>query len=118
MTGEPRTLEEAAQYAAIAPKTTFRLLGLGKNKGYDCINRGEIPSIVLAGKTLVPVVPLLRLVGADSLCQRDDGVSVSESTPSHRVTTHAGVNPSDNGAAGTAPSRTSGVVGGVPHERD
>ena len=42
-----------------------RLLGLGKNATWQAVYRGEIPSLTIGGRRLVPLVPFLRLLGAD-----------------------------------------------------
>jgi excisionase family DNA binding protein len=118
MTGEPQTLQEVARFAVIERKTICRLTGLGKNTVNAMIDRGEIPSVTVGRRVLVPTVPFLELFGAGHLCQGGGNPSADGATPSHRVMTHAGVNPSDNGAAGTAPSRAGGDVVGVPHGRD
>jgi excisionase family DNA binding protein len=41
---------------------TARALGLSRNSTYDAIRRGEIPSLRINGRILVPVVALARLL--------------------------------------------------------
>jgi excisionase family DNA binding protein len=50
----PRTIsvEEAA-----------KLLGIGRNTAYDCVKRGEIPSLRLGRRLVVPVGKLMELLG-------------------------------------------------------
>ncbi|MBM3531159.1 MAG: helix-turn-helix domain-containing protein [Alphaproteobacteria bacterium] len=40
-----------------------KLMGLSKNPAYDAIKRGDIPSIRLGGRIVVPTAPLRRLLG-------------------------------------------------------
>lgn len=42
-----------------------RLLGLGRNASYDAARRGEIPTLRIGQRLLVPVPALLDLVGFD-----------------------------------------------------
>jgi excisionase family DNA binding protein len=39
-----------------------RLLGLGRNCGYDAVKRGDIPSVKIGGRILVPRAALDRLL--------------------------------------------------------
>lgn len=39
-----------------------RLLGLGRNCGYDAVKRGDIPSVKIGGRILVPKAALDRLL--------------------------------------------------------
>ena len=40
-----------------------RRLGIGKNLAYEAVGRGEIPSIKVGGRILVPVAALDRMLG-------------------------------------------------------
>ena len=42
-------------------------LGLGRNSVYDAVHRGEIPSLRIDARILIPVAPLLKLVGIEGL---------------------------------------------------
>ncbi|MGA8756456.1 MAG: helix-turn-helix domain-containing protein [Stellaceae bacterium] len=42
--------------------TAARLLGLGRNSTYDAIARGEIPSIKIGSRILVPIEGLKRML--------------------------------------------------------
>ncbi len=44
---------------------TGKVLGLSKDSAYGAVSRGEIPSIRIGRRLLVPVPALLRLLGAD-----------------------------------------------------
>ena len=60
------TLAEARELAAITPAQARHLLGgIGKNALYQAIQRGEIPSLRLGAKILIPVEPLLRLLAGE-----------------------------------------------------
>jgi hypothetical protein len=40
-----------------------RLMGLSKNPAYDAIKRGDIPSIRIGGRIVIPTAPLRQLLG-------------------------------------------------------
>lgn len=42
-----------------------RFLGVGRGAAYECVRNGEIPSLALGRKRLVPVPKLLQLLGAE-----------------------------------------------------
>lgn len=42
-----------------------RVLGVGRNQAYSGVADGSIPSVRIGGRILVPVVPLLRMLGID-----------------------------------------------------
>lgn len=48
-----------------------RLVGLCKNATWQAIYRGEIPSLTIGRRRLVPLVPILRLLGVDDDAVRD-----------------------------------------------
>ena len=45
--------------------TAGRVLGLGRCAAYEAVSRGDITSIRIGRRLLVPVVPLLAMVGID-----------------------------------------------------
>lgn len=45
---------------------TAALLGIGRTAAYDAVRRGEIPSLRIGRRVLVPVAKLLHLVGLDA----------------------------------------------------
>ncbi len=62
--GEPATMEEARQYAALKPTTVFRLMRLSKNAGWQAIHEGRIPCVHVSAKVYrVPVKPWLESLG-------------------------------------------------------
>jgi excisionase family DNA binding protein len=40
-----------------------KLLGIGRNTAYDAVKRGEIPSLRLGRRLVVPVGKLMELLG-------------------------------------------------------
>jgi len=59
------TLDEARQLAAISPKQAGHLLSMGKNATYQAIQRGQIPSLRIGSKIVIPTESLLRLLAGD-----------------------------------------------------
>jgi len=57
------TIDEARQRAAITIPQAGYLLGLGRSSAYECANAGELPTLKLGGRRVVPVPRLLELVG-------------------------------------------------------
>jgi hypothetical protein len=45
------------------PFAGMEILGLSRQGSYDAARRGEIPTIRLGRRLLVPVIPLRRLLG-------------------------------------------------------
>ena len=56
------TMEEARQKAALSPAQAGHLLGLGTNATYRAIQRGEIFSLRLGAKIVIPVPALLAML--------------------------------------------------------
>ena len=54
----------------LKPEQAFALLGVGRTAGYELIRCGELPSLRLGGKLLVPTAPLLLLVGVTQPVQQ------------------------------------------------
>ena len=42
-----------------------RAFGLGRNGAYEAVKRGDIPSLKIGGRLVVPTAPLRRLLGMD-----------------------------------------------------
>ena len=59
------TLDELRQWAAVKPEVAFEAIDISRSSGYDAIKRGEIPSVRIGHRLLIPTAPLLRLLGAD-----------------------------------------------------
>lgn len=60
------TIDELRTKATISlyPETT-ELLGISKNSGYSAATRGDIETLRIGGRIVVPVAPLLRLLGIE-----------------------------------------------------
>jgi hypothetical protein len=46
------------------------LLGLGRSAAYDAVRRGDIPSLSIGRRRVVPTAKLLALLGLDDLAAR------------------------------------------------
>jgi hypothetical protein len=62
---EVRHLATIPLYAEDRPNAAG-LLGLGRQGAYESARRGELPTIRLGRRVLVPVSKLLALIGVDS----------------------------------------------------
>lgn len=49
--------------ATLTVVETAKLLGVGRNQAYDAIHRGEIPSLRVGNRILVPRSGLVELLG-------------------------------------------------------
>ena len=56
------TMTEAQERGAVSVEEARHLLGLGRSAAYDAIRSGEIPSVRVGRRLLVPVPALLRLL--------------------------------------------------------
>ncbi len=65
MTAPALTLDEARTRATLTVEEAGRILRVSTKSAYGAIGRGEIPSLRLGGRVLVPVPALLRLLGDD-----------------------------------------------------
>lgn len=57
------TLDEARQRAAISPDECRALLGLSRNAMYSALCRGDVESLRIGGRIVIPVPALLALLG-------------------------------------------------------
>ena len=60
-----QTLSDVVGRATITVQEAGTILGIGRSAAYAAVSRGEIPSLRLCGRILIPVPQLLRLVGYD-----------------------------------------------------
>lgn len=51
--------------ATVTVEEAAKRLGIGRNQGYEGVHRGDIPSIKIGKRILVPVAALNRLLGID-----------------------------------------------------
>ena len=64
----PRSKRPPANDAlTVSVPAAGKLLGLGRNAAYEAAARGEIPSIRIGGRVLVPKVALQRLLAGVNL---------------------------------------------------
>jgi excisionase family DNA binding protein len=57
--------EELKGKLTIDITTAARILGIGVNQAYAAAKAGEIPTLRLGRRLLVPVAPLLKLLGVE-----------------------------------------------------
>jgi hypothetical protein len=61
----PLTLDELRARTVVSVEEAGSVLDLSRSSAYLAAKRGELPTIRLGRKLVVPVVPLLRLLGLD-----------------------------------------------------
>jgi len=54
-----------SERATLKPEEAFALIGLSRASGYKALKRGEIPSIRLGSKLLVPTAELRDMLGLE-----------------------------------------------------
>lgn len=59
------TLPDPATEPVLTPERAGAILGLGRTASYDAIRRGDIPSLRLGRRILVPTAGLRALLGLD-----------------------------------------------------
>ena len=60
------TVSAIRDLATVTVEDAGALLGLGRSGAYDAAQRGDLPTIRVGRRLLVPVPALLRMVGAES----------------------------------------------------
>lgn len=66
------TLAEALDMATVSVPDAGRLFfNMARNASYDAARRGDIPTIKIGGKIMVPVAPIARQLGLRSTAGRD-----------------------------------------------
>jgi excisionase family DNA binding protein len=58
-------LPDPTKEPTISVERAGRLLGISRGTPYDAVHRGEIPSIKIGHRIVVPTAALLRLLGVD-----------------------------------------------------
>jgi hypothetical protein len=58
--------EELRGKATVNVPTAGRVLGIGRAQAYEAATRGTIPTLRIGRRVVVPVVPLLKMLGIDS----------------------------------------------------
>lgn len=59
--------EELRGKAVVDLPTAARLLGISKNSAYKAARAGELPHLKLGSRFVVPVAPLVRMLGLTEL---------------------------------------------------
>lgn len=59
-------LEPALEPLTVTVEEAGRALGIGRNAAYDAVKRGEIPSLKLGRRVVVPIAGLERLVSGEA----------------------------------------------------
>ena len=74
--------------------TAAELLGIGRGSGYEAVRTGQIPSLRLGRRIVVPVAKLRAMVGLDEFGNRRDlrGRHLKMSPAERRSSTHADFN--------------------------
>lgn len=62
------------------------LLGIGRNHAYAMARSGEIPTIRLGKRVVVPVPALLRMLGEEPVLITDQAEPTGQAATSHAVT--------------------------------
>jgi hypothetical protein len=58
--------EELRGKATVTVPTAAGVLGIGRRQAYVAARSGAIPTLHIGGRLLVPVAPLLKMLGIDS----------------------------------------------------
>lgn len=66
-------LEDVNWKVTISVPEAADLLGIGRSAAYDAVRRGDVPSVRVGRRVLVPVAPLLDLLQTPRRGERDDG---------------------------------------------
>jgi excisionase family DNA binding protein len=64
--GARLTVDDVRPLATLNAQQAASVLGCSDDAVYDAIKRGEIPSLRLGRKILVPVAPLLAMLGQEA----------------------------------------------------
>ena len=74
-TGSPPTSRPPEGRATLNVPEVARLLGIGRDAAYRAVARGEIPSLRVGRRILVPVAALERMLGATSEAMANGAIS-------------------------------------------
>lgn len=59
-------LDDIRDRATITVEEAARVLGIGRTSAYEAARRGDIPTVRVGRRVVVPVPALLRLLGGES----------------------------------------------------
>lgn len=62
----PTWVEELRQRPTVKVDEAAEILGMATRSAYDAVHRGEIPTIRIGRRFLVPTTALLRMLGVDT----------------------------------------------------
>jgi hypothetical protein len=62
---QPLTLDELRSRPTVTVPQAGMVLGLGKDAAYECARRGDIPTIRLGRRVVVPTPRLLAMLGVE-----------------------------------------------------
>lgn len=62
MSTEGVTLTDLEGRATITVDEAARLIGIGRSAGYQAVASGDLPSIKIGRRIVIPVAPLLRML--------------------------------------------------------
>lgn len=57
--------EELVGKLTIDVPTAGRLLGIGRRQAYEAAKSGDLPTLKIGSRILVPVAPFLKLIGVE-----------------------------------------------------
>ena len=61
----PVTLAQLRERPTVTVQMAGAVLGIERTAAYAAVRRGDIPSLKIGRRVVVPTVPLLRMLGAD-----------------------------------------------------
>lgn len=71
---EAFTLDDLRRRPVISVEQAGQVLGLHRGAAYAAASRGDIATIRLGRRIVVPTMPLLRLLGADDLASSPERI--------------------------------------------
>lgn len=61
----PRAIPEGSAPLAVSVPEAARLIGLSRSSAYEAVKRGDIPSVRIGGRVLVPLRRLEEMIDPD-----------------------------------------------------
>lgn len=62
MLANPPTIDELRARPTLTVTEAAQLLGIGRNTAYSAVQRGDLPSLRIGGRVLIPTARLLALL--------------------------------------------------------
>jgi hypothetical protein len=63
---EAKIKEALTSELQVSVETVGKIFGLGRNSTYAAVKSGQIPSIKIGGRIVVPTAPLRKMLGIES----------------------------------------------------